>query len=433
MKTMYSFAGIILCILMTAVSCKKDIKSEVTTAAAQDFSVKSGYKNSWGIVISKSGTSRSESENLLNQYGLEPFNKIALSNNYGVQFYRASLVKEDWDRSKSGFLLTYDSYTANNLAVVLNLNWLDNKDPVTYQDIPQPFADNALNTNSVYYKWIKEVVDSLSKPTRIKPALIVVENEENNSFYHIVETESDFMKYINMLQAVINICKPKGIPVTNGGIIPKDLQLTAHDWLKNSQRRLADAQLYAWNAFMPSMYYTLYPPKPAGIGSEGIENLKFKVSRALFFLNKYKTMGVSCINFHWYEPTKAAGWKDDKNNGTAWDKGVNKNHTSINVLETTMEFMINYNAPKKIITNEIGVVTHSDCLVRELMTKVAAKPYGALDLACLYDGDGFNIYDAKAFHNSFPETSSPIYTLRPTGDMVSKFIKNQNTNSCTPE
>ena len=90
MKTMYSFAGIILCILMTAVSCKKDIKSEVTTAAAQDFSVKSGYKNSWGIVISKSGTSRSESENLLNQYGLEPFNKIALSNNYGVQFYRAA-------------------------------------------------------------------------------------------------------------------------------------------------------------------------------------------------------------------------------------------------------------------------------------------------------------------------------------------------------
>lgn len=433
MKSGRTFTGILLSIIVLACACKKDLKSESLNSSSVDFSRRSTYANSWGVVISKTGTSIAESENLAGQYTLSPINKVQLAKTYGVQFYRAGIVKKDWDQNKTGFLFTYDQYKNNNLSVLLNLIWKDTKDEVTGIDSPQPFADDALNPNSEYYKWVKEVIDSLSKPTRQKPVVIVVENEENNSLYHIVETEADYLKYVNMVKAVIQICQPKGIPVTNGGITSKALQLTTHNWLKNSQRRLSEAQMFAWNAFMPSMYYTLYPPRPSGIFSEGNENLKFQVDQVMYFLNAYKTMSISCINFHWYEPAKARGWKDEKNNGLAWNNGVNKNHTSLNVLETSMEFMTTYNAPKKIITNEIGILTNSSCLLLELTTKIAARPYGSLDVACLFDGDGKQPYDAKGFHNTFPESTNPIFNLRPTGDMFSKIVKKQSTAGCISE
>lgn len=433
MKASYFFTGITLSLFVFSSACKKDLKSDSLRSSAIDFNIRSTYTNSWGIVISKTGSSIAESENVANQYLLSPYNKVDLANDYGVQFYRAGLEKESWDTNKQGFLFTYDQYGNNNLQVLLNLIWKDSKDPLTGENIPQPFADNALNPNSPYFLWVKEVIDSLSNPTRQKPVLIVVENEELNGLYHIVETEADYIKYINMVKAVIQICQPKGIPVTNGGITSKSLQLTTHDWLKNSQQRLAEAQMYAWNAFMPSMYYTLYPPKPPNIAGEGRENLASIVAKVKYFLDSYKTMQMPCINFHWYEPAKARDWKTEKNAGTPWEKGVNKNHTSLNVLETSMEFMMTYNAPKKIITNEIGILTNSSCLLKELTAKIAARPYGSLDVACLFDGDGKEAFDAKGFHNTFPESTTPIFSLRPTGEMFSKVVKKQNTSGCVPE
>jgi hypothetical protein len=357
--------------------------------------------------------------------------RIALAKSYGVQFYRSSINKGDWYASKTGQMNVYDNLSANGFAILLNLVWSPTRDETTGLITQQTFPSNAASPSSPYYQWVKEVIDSVSTTNRTKPIMVVVENEENNEVFYDVSDTLQMNKYVDMLKAVLTICNPKGIYVTNGGFTSKGLQFATQDWLKNTVRRTAEAQSYAWNAFSFSAYYTLYPPRPAGISGEGVDNLKDRAFRVKYLLGKYQTMALACINFHWYEPTRVGRWDELKNNGTPWSYGISKNNTSLNVFETSMEFLVANSGGKKIITNELGVLTNSSCLVKEIMTKVAAKPFGAVELCCFYDGDGFEEYDARALHNTF--STMPTYTYRPSGDMFAKIVKRQAAGSCYAE
>ena len=141
-------------------------------------------------------------------------------------------------------------------------------------------------------------------------------------------------------------------------------------------------------------------------------------------MDNYKTSSVDYINFHWYEPAIARGWRDSVNGGSPWSQGINKNDTSAGALDNVLQYLTVAAGHKKVISNEIGQITQSDCLTRKIMKKIASRPYNAFEIASWFDGDGDNTYEAKALHNTF--ILSPFYTIRNTGITFQKLIINPN-------
>lgn len=426
----YLFFSLFLCTLLIS-GCKK-------TLAQKDEAILSVTSNSrvvspvtpWGVVINTSSSTLLGASDPLQQNILTPANKIALALDYGVRFIRTELTKDEWETSRSGFFYTYTNFVNNGFRIVLNITW-EEPTPSEGSFIPVPFPSDADNPSSPYYKFVQEVIDSLTSNGRTPPAVVVVENEEPNKNYHVLVDTNDSRKYLLMVNAVTSICHAKGIKVANGGLTLRGLTFATWDWLKNVKGRATEAQIFAKNSMPPSAYYTLYPPRPANIKSIGILNINNQIAMINYFTSNYKTSDLDYINFHWYEPAIVRGWIDLNNGGSAWSQGISKNDTSAGAMDNVLKYLTSIKGTRKIISNEIGQLTQSDCLTRKIMNKVAARPYNAFEMALWYDGDGDNEYEPKALHNTF--ILAPFYTIRNTGITFKRLISDPAANpSCTP-
>ena len=414
--------------------CKKNIspgKNDEAVYAGQ-AAKQATVLSKWGAVINGSASSTAGAEDGSKINYLQPVDKVSLALDYGVTYVRCGITKEGWDTSKEGFLYTYDQYTDNGFRILLNIIWKDAMDPKTGVLTPVPFVANAGDKSGAYYKFVKQVIDTLTSPRHERPALVVVENEETNKNYHVLDNGTkDYNKYIGMLDAVISICSPKGISVTNGGLTARALTFATHNWMKSFPKRETEANNYAKNSMPPAAYYTLYPPPPSGVGTIGKDNITTQVDMVNYYVEHYKTRNMGGINVHWYEPVKIRFWDDAKNNGTPWKYGVSKNDISAGSLDGMVEYLSKYGSPLKVISNEIGQLTNSDCLTKKIMNKINERPYNAFSIAAWFDSDAGELYGAKALHNTY--TSDPVYKLRSAGTMFQQVIKNPSTTkSCSP-
>lgn len=429
----YKIAPVLLLSIFTVMmACKKDHNLQNNVPAPEVESQKAGIQtlSKWGVVITASASEPGESENSERLNTLQPVDKCALAEKYGVTYIRSGITKKQWDDDKDGFLFTYDQYTDKGFRIALNIIWKDPKEAGV--PTPVPFVTNADNKNGAYYKFVNDVITTLASPEHKKPALVVVENEETNKkFYILDDGVSDYDKYIEMLSTVVSICKKHDINVTNGGITCRGLTFATHDWLYTNPKRKQEANDYAYNSMPLSAYHTLYPPCPTGVSPIGKENISSQCDMINYYVDHYKLLDISGINIHWYEPVKIRYWDDSKNNGTPWKYGVDRKTISQSSLITTIEYLTKIGSPKKVLSNEIGQLTTTDCLTKDIMNLIDTRPYQAFSIALWYDGDGGEIYGAKALHNTFIQ--SPLYTFRRTGLMFEEIVSNPaSSKSCTP-
>src|SRR6185369_362636 len=144
----------------------------------------------------------------------------------------------------------------------------------------------------------------------------VIENEElNNSaaqgtLYHLGRLQD----YINELTVAVNVCREKGLPVTNGGLTNPIVASLKHYYSLNGKQ-----DSLVW--LMQSM--------------NGISNDSTLWRRTDSLLNAYRILPLSYVNLHWYEPGK------DTTRLTG-------------VLQVICNY-ITQQTGKKVITNETGV------------------------------------------------------------------------------
>jgi len=133
-----------------------------------------------------------------------------------------------------------------------------------------------------------------------KPALLVVENQENDPSA-FVDSSGNFAGYIKQLDAACAVSHAKGIACANGGLTSRSV--AAATWYDFLQRNLPDAACdYAKKAFYteddpeagaPLCRYRRAEDVPATIRDPFLNH-------APELLAQYKALPLDAVNFHWY-------------------------------------------------------------------------------------------------------------------------------------
>ena len=304
------------------------------------------------------------------------------------------------------------------LQAVLNVNWVEtdgNKTP-----FPSP---------AEYAKFLREVLDSLNS-LQYRPAVIVVENEEGNSFQHIIDTTNEetikasLQPYIDELRTAVDVCSryrwwngKVGVKVTNGGLMTRQLTYATHDWLKNVKNDPESATQFAQNAMGPNSAKDMDRSRlPQYIVS------RLAIIKTL--VEGYKTLNLSYINIHWHEPVALRAWNSTKEGGDPASVGKSLDELSPGVLETVLAYLCE-NLTPKVMTNETGQLTTSTLLTANLTNKILTHPCDAFPIAVFYDADGNSTYDVKALHNTLVfDPTNPTYNLRTTGETFRDILRN---------
>ena len=415
--------------LILIYSCKKEFTNESSVSSdPHDKEFVSTLYNPFGVYVAASAANQNSantsdpSKQTILKYG----NRTLLAKDYGVKYMRMMVNKDDWKDSayKSGFLFTFGSNMQSGLKIILNVN----SHPIDGKAYPYPDATD-------FSVWVKVVLDSINIH-QLKPELVVVENEETNGVYHLINytsqqtIDSSLQQYVNELSATINVCKnytcwdgQKGIKVTNGGFTTRGITFDTWNWLYYNVPDTAAARKYALNSMSPVTYNNIYtslrynhvPPV----------YIQTSVNMSKFLQSKYQTLSLNYTNIHWYEPAKVRGWVETVEGGTPWSKGVSQDSTSKTVLETSISYFT-ANFTPKVVSNAIGQLTTSSNLTTDICTKVLTRQDGAFYYACLFDGDGADAYDAKALHNTIITGTVDSYTKRPSGNAFKKANAKQN-------
>ena len=279
----------------------------------------------------------------------------------------------------NGTINNYYDFASAGFKIILNINYRVPRS-ATGEKQPVPFPTDL----EAYSKTFTSILD------KYKPELVVVENEEDNPFYHSGTADD----YINELKTAISICHSKGLKVTNGGLTEREMMLIVFDDLM-SNGKTQEAYDFA-NRAMPQQYLSKlnnYKKLPV-------------VQRALTFgkavIQAYKILDLDYVNFHWYEPSVARG----KMNNSA----LNTDHIDSKVFAAVVNYL-KRTTGKPVITNEFGVLNTSPTLIQELMQQVLNAN---MDYAIFYSGDGAG--GSIALQNGSG-------SLRQTGEAVRDFIK----------
>ncbi|QEC69441.1 hypothetical protein FRZ67_19825 [Panacibacter ginsenosidivorans] len=349
------------------------------------------YKNPFGVLISKS-----------NGISLGDADAVQLAKDLGVQYVRLSLESGNWDDSlkRRSFLNTYKSFVTATPAiqVLLNINWRNAKGSV-----PFPGA------SPEYKTYITNVLDTLMSGRYAAPALVVVENEENNPNFHAIATKGDLDKYLDELKYAVQVCKARNIKVCNAGFTSLGMHLLVWDYYKNILQDSIAAQTF--------MHEILPPESTVDFNTSKFQK-KLKIVK--YLMDAYPTVDMDYFNFHWYEPVQALFWLD-----STLPHSIDTNNISQGALEDVVNYL-RYHAPiagKTIITNETGQITTSPEIPKEITCALQAFP-----IVSWYSGDGgFDddrkaLYKAVALHNA--KRTTPVYTLRPNGVAFKTNIAN---------
>jgi len=197
-------------------------------------------------------------------------NGIQIATELGVKYYRpTSIFLDEWD----GHSIECDIALNANLKLILTVRNNGRKKATS------PPTD-LLN----YKNKLSQVLD------KYHPEVLVVENEENSSLFYTGTPE----EYLKELQAACEIAHPKGIKVTNGGLVSTLVALLVYDNYK-ATGQYTSAQNFAKRAFSIEEEKLLNTPKA-----------KKQLEKGKKLLSYYKESGIDYVNFHWYIPDSYA-------------------------------------------------------------------------------------------------------------------------------
>ena len=237
----------------------------------------------------------------------------------------------------------------------------------------------------------------------LKPALVVVENEETNPNSFKISSAADGQRYIDLLKGAIAECAPRNIKVTNGGITCDILTMLTWDWLKTKYGSTT-ADNWAKTVMAPNVYQTLNSPVCAAY-----------ITLGKSMISSYATLPLSYVNIHWYEPLKASQFAEG-NLGNPYFSIYNIDSTRITAgaLDSCVSYL-NAVLDMNVISNETGQVSRSNRLTASLLRKYFFYQVSSSNfpIVCWYDGDADGATKAKALHNAI---SSDSFNIRGMGN-----------------
>jgi len=213
-----------------------------------------------------------------------------------------------------------------------------------------------------YQRILSQVLD------RYRPAVLVVENEENSALFYTGTPE----EYAAELKDACQVAHQRGIPCTNGGPVSTLVALLVYDHYLKSGKATA-AQDFAARVFTPKEQRLLNSSKA-----------QEQIGKGNALLSSYRAAGADYVNFHWYIA-------DPRALGEA--VAFLKAQTGLPVL-----------------TNEIGQHTDDPHQTTAVMGKVVEL---GLPIAVWF---GLDAPKARGLVNSDG-------TLRPTGKAFQRFIE----------
>ena len=305
--------------------------SEDAQVSAKDTT---GNKVRFGVMVAKT-------EGRL----ITPERQAQIAKALGVNYMRARIDMQSWNGSNP----LYNAYAAAGMKVLLNINYGVPRNAVGDHD-PIPFPTDMES----YSRSLNSILD------KYKPEVVVIENEEDNPFYH-TGTADD---YIKQLETAIQIAHSKGLKVTNGGITVREVCLIIYDDLMQSGQK-EKAMEFAEKAVPPAFLKRL--------NNMNNPQVQRQVEFGRKIIAAYKTLDLDYVNFHWYEPVQA---RTKAASPTA----------SFN--PEVFAYVVNYlktKTGKPVLTNEFGVLNSSPELVKSILK--AARD-AQLSYAIFYSADG---------------------------------------------
>ncbi|MEP6512770.1 MAG: hypothetical protein ABJA79_02795 [Parafilimonas sp.] len=398
----WPFPFFIFLVLICNSACKKNPAAEPLPPPPPP---PPAYNNPFGILVSASNGT-----DTLKQHLLTPKDAASLARDLGVAYARVAVSNTTWGETdtRQSFLDEYNAYTKGSpsIKVLLNVNW--GKHATGAQAYPGATPD--------YKAFIKDLLDTLTSPGYVPPAVIVVENEENNKQFHVLETQADQDNYIAMLKFDIEECHKRNLKVTNGGLTNMGVVLVVRDYFLNVLHDTARATAFADSTF---------PPKMQRDVDNDFYTSKLVISR--YFMNAYAPLNLDYINIHWYEPIKLAFWYDADR-----AKYVDTAHITPGSLAEVLAFFRDpvTEGGKQLMANEVGQVTPANELPMELTCALQGLPY-----VIWYSGDrnvnqSIRPYLQYALHNTYT-TGQFSFTIRSTGDIFRDNIANIIANPFT--
>ncbi len=121
---------------------------------------------------------------------------------------------------------------------------------------------------------------------RYRPALLVVENEENSALFYAGAPS----EYLAELAVACGVAHEKGIPCTNGGLVSALVALLVYDHYRSTEGAAA-AQAFADRAFTPEQRKAL-----------GSAEVEAQLRKGKELLAGYRAAVADYVNFHWYQP-----------------------------------------------------------------------------------------------------------------------------------
>lgn len=359
--------------------------------------------NPYGILVSQT-----------NGYNLDPDKAVRLVQDLGAAYARINVNNGVWydDEKRQIFLDEYNTYTKSkpSIGILLNVLWL------TGVPGPEPFP----GATPAYKDFINDLIDTLTSPGYIPPALLVVENEENNVQFHLIESTQDQDKFLEMLTYVVEEGHRNNLKVCNGAITNLGVILSTWDYFLSVKKDTVRATTFINNSFpaesIPFLTNSFYTEKK---------------ERALYYLNAYKNIPMDYMNIHWYEPAKLVDWYKEYP-----VTGVDTAHMSRGSLEEVFVFFSDSNTVgcKDLICNEAGQITPSDDIVSELTCALQGMPF-----VVWYSGDRDEFQSVRPYrqwglHTNYATGAKP-YAIRPNGILFRDNIKNitQSTVIFCPE
>jgi hypothetical protein len=131
---------------------------------------------------------------------------------------------------------------------------------------------------AAYQSTLGQVLD------RYRPAVLVVENEENSTLFYTGSPE----QYAAELKAACEVAHQKNIPCANGGPVSLEIALLVYEhYLESGETASADD--FATRAFTPEERHLLSSPKAND-----------QIGKGKALLSSYRAAGADYVNFHWY-------------------------------------------------------------------------------------------------------------------------------------
>ena len=205
-----------------------------------------------------------------------------------------------------------------------------------------------------------------------KPALVVLENEENTPSYFTGTPE----QYVSELAALCEVAHSRDIPCANGGLLSGSVTWMVYfHYLDTGQT--AEAKSFEERGLEPFQQKRLETPG-------GDQDGRKVADLTMRFLTQYKGAGADYLNIHWYVSDNQA-------------------------LEESVDYLSGL-AGLPIVTNEIGQRNLEPSVTTALMNMVLQL---RLPFAVWFSSDG-RLSQALV---------DPDGSIRPTGEAFQSFIK----------